>query len=178
MSAITEETNPYCGEIEVEEIKCSEIRWKPGKNVTVEIVTKKVKGGGAKKQKQKGKEKEEPRPSFFRHFFRNMKPDSELVEMLMQSDHEVGTVLRNCIIPWAVRWYTGEAAPDYEPMGDADADEESEEDDDDEESEEEAPPRRGKGGGPKAAAKKAGGKPKGSPQTKPGEPPKEECKQQ
>merc|ERR1719330_1679766 len=78
MSAITEETNPYCGEIEVEEIKCSEIRWKPGKNVTVEIVTKKVKGGGAKKQKQKGKEKEEPRPSFFRDFFRSMSPEMKL----------------------------------------------------------------------------------------------------
>merc|ERR1719330_1707677 len=123
MSAITEETNPYCGEIEVKEVKASEIKWKPGKNVTVEIVTKKVKGGGAKKQKQKGKEKEEPRPSFFREFFRNLHPemklpedakeqamsmaedaegdedDEELMGFLMASDHEVGTALQDNIIP-------------------------------------------------------------------------------
>merc|ERR1719330_1491238 len=132
MSAITEETNPYCGEIEVKEIKCSEIKWKPGKNVTVEIVTKKVKGGGAKKQKQKGKEKEEARPSFFREFFRDLHPemklpedareharslqdddedddaeDEELMQYLMDNDHEVGTALRDNVIPFAVRWYTG-----------------------------------------------------------------------
>merc|ERR1712137_422928 len=70
----TEETSPYTGEIDTKEIKCSEIDWKPGKNVTVETIKKKQKGGGAKK----AKEKEEPRDSFFRNFFRHLRPDMPL----------------------------------------------------------------------------------------------------
>jgi len=200
---ITEETNPYCGEIGVKEIKATTIEWKAGKNVTVEKVVKKVKGGGAKKQKQKGKEKEEPRPSFFREFFRNLKEDmelpedakeqarsmledeeqmddeeddDELLEYLMDGDHELGTAFRDNIVPFAIRWYTGEAAPEFEPGMD---DEESEEEDDEEESEEESddePPKARGRGGPKASAKKQG-KAKGG-DAAPGDAPKEECKQQ
>lgn len=194
---ITDESNPYCGEEEVKEIKCSTIDWKAGKNVTVERVAKKVKGGGAKKQKQKGKEKEEPRESFFRDFFRSMHAEMELpedarqediddeeledyVRYLMANDHEIGVALQHHIIPFAIRWYTGEAAPDYERMGD-DEDSEEEEDSDDESSEEPPPRKGGKAGGPKAAAKK--GKAKASPSASPGTKPAdgkqaEECKQQ
>merc|ERR1711865_604867 len=137
--------------------------------------------GGAKKAKQK-KEKEEPRDSIFRHFFRTLKPDMPvpddvnledvggmcdeddddegIMEMLMDNDHEVGMALRDQIIPFAVRWYTGEAAPD---------DDEDDEDEDDEESDDEPPARKGKAGAKKKAGKDA----------KPGDqPPKEECKQQ
>merc|ERR1712226_116718 len=45
----TQEASPYTGEIDTTEIKVSEIDWKPGKNVTVENVKQKAKGGGAKK---------------------------------------------------------------------------------------------------------------------------------
>merc|ERR1719232_300317 len=96
--------------------------------------------------------------------------EEELMTYLMDNDHEVGTALRDNIIPFAIRWYTGEAAPEYERMGpeDSDEDEESEEEDEDD-SDDEPPPRRGgKGGGPKASAKKAG-KAKASPDMKPGE---------
>jgi len=48
------------------------INWKPGKDVTVEVVQKKVKGGGKKKQKAKAKQETVPRPSWFR-IFRNLK---------------------------------------------------------------------------------------------------------
>jgi len=201
---ITLETNPYCGEMEVKEIKCSIIEWKAGKNVTVEKTVKKVKGGGAKKQKQKGKEKEEPRPSFFRDFFRNLKQgdelpedakmqaqmmmdeedeeeegDEELLAYLMDNDHEIGTALRDNIIPFAVRWYTGEAAPEMGEEGYDDEDSEEELDDEDseeEDSEDDEPPKaRGRG---KAAPKKQG-KAKGSPELKPaGDGKQEECKQQ
>merc|ERR1712125_217309 len=116
----------------------AEIDWKPGKNVTVEKVSKKVKGGGAKKNKQK-KEKEEPRPSIFRDFFRSMKPDMDIpddvnldegiMEMLMENDHEIGCALRDQIIPFGIRWYTGEAAP--EDDDDEDGEEEVGDDDDD-----------------------------------------------
>merc|ERR1719296_80609 len=158
------ECNPYCGEIDVKEIKATEIQWKAGKDVTVERVAKKVKGGGAKKQKQKGKEKEEPRPSFFREFFRSMHPqmqlpqealeeagavfgdddgdmeeqNAQLISYLMDNDREVGTAFRDSIIPFAVRWYTGEASPD-EDDDDEDSEEELDfdDDDDDDDSEEE-----------------------------------------
>merc|ERR1719468_1011764 len=169
----TEEANPYCGEISVKEIKSSTIDLKTGKNVTVEKIAKKVKGGGAKKQKQKGKEKEEPRPSFFREFFRNLHPgmklpedakeqarimadeddedgyddddDEDLIEYLLESDHETGTVLRAHIIPLAIRWYTGEAAPEYQrDMDDEESEEEDDDDEEDSESDDE-PPAKGRG---------------------------------
>merc|ERR1712232_904376 len=68
------EESPYTQEASVTEIKASPIDWKAGKDVTIEMVSKKVKGRGAKKAKQK-KEKEEPRDSIFRHFFRTLTPD-------------------------------------------------------------------------------------------------------
>merc|ERR1712070_184518 len=165
-----EESSPYTQEQEVTLIKASEIQWKDGKDVTVEKVAKKVKGGGAKKAKQK-KEKEEPRDSIFRHFFRTLKPDMPvpddvnlddvggmcdeddddegIMEMLMDNDHEVGMALRDQIIPFAVRWYTGEAAPDDD---DDDEDDESEDDDDEEEEDddsEDEPPARARKAAPK-----------------------------
>jgi len=201
----TKEGSPYTGDIEVTEIKSSTIEWKDGKNVTVESVKKKVKGGGAKKAKQAGKTKEEPRSSFFRSFFRNLKeggplPDDidpeemrgmcedsedegdeeQIISYMMENDHEGGCALRDNIIPFAVRWYTGEAAPEDDDDDDEDGEEEDdddddeEEDDDEDESEDEPPARGRKGGGKGAPKAKAGGKPKAGGE---GEK-KEECKQQ
>merc|ERR1712129_317645 len=118
------------------------------------------KGGGAKKAKQK-KEKEEARPSFFRDFFRalqvGMEPTEDMVEQaksmcefgdedddedeldmdmiietLMENDHEIGCALRDNIIPFAVRWYTGEASPEDDEEYDDDEDDEDDDDDEDE----------------------------------------------
>mmetsp|Transcript_14129 Transcript_14129/g.22475 ORF Transcript_14129/g.22475 Transcript_14129/m.22475 type:complete len:352 (+) Transcript_14129:98-1153(+) len=190
----TEEGSPYTGEIDTTEIKASEISWKDGKDVTVEVVKKKVKGGGAKKSKQKGKESEEPRDSLFRGFFRNMKPDMEvpedvnleqfeqyaddeddmegMVEMMMENDFEIGCSIRDNLIPFAVRWYTGEAAPDddfdEDEEEDEDDDDDEDEDDDDEDEEEDEAPKKGqkkKGGGGGGKAPADGEK-------------QEECKQQ
>merc|ERR1711865_351482 len=157
--------------------------------VTVEVVTKKVKGGGAKKAKAKAKE--EPRASFFRNLFRSLKvgdeapadflamlegmeeePDADdmegIVKFALANMHEIGHSIAEEIIPYAVRFYTGEA-------GDADSDDddedsESEDDDDeDEDDDSEDEPQ------PKASAKKKGGK-----AAAPGDGGKkeEECKQQ
>lgn len=172
------------------EVKSSEIEWKAGKNVTVEVVAKKVKGGGAKKAKAKAKSKEEPRASFFRNLFRSLKvgdeapadflamlegmeeePDEDdmdgIVKFALANMHEVGHSIAEEIIPYAVRFYTGEA-------GDADSDDddedsESEDDDDEDEDDSEDEPQ------PKASAKKKGGK-----AAAPGDGGKkeEECKQQ
>jgi len=197
----TEESNPYSGDLDTKKIVASEIDWKAGKNVTVEKVAKKVKGGGAKKSKQK-KEKEQARPSFFRDFLRSLHPGmkltedmldqarqicddeeedeeeedgEEIVEMLMENDYEVGCALRDNIVPFAVRWYTGEAAPDDDDSEDEEEEDEEEEEEDD--SEDEPVPRKGKGKGRGAAAKKKTS-PKTSPEAKPAGDPKEECKQQ
>lgn len=192
------ETSPYTGEQEPTEIKASEIIWKPGKDVTVEITKKKVKGGGAKKKKQ-GKEKEEPRSSFFRCFFKSLKhgmdvpddilnleemldrddqdeDDDEIVSMIMENDYEMAMAIRDQLIPFAVRWYTGEARPDDDGSESDDDDEddaeddEDDEDDDDSESEDEPAPVKKK----KGADKKKGG---AAPNAESGKK-QEECKQQ
>jgi len=185
-----EEKSPYAKTLEYKETKVSEIDWNAGKNVTVEIVKNKKKGGGAKKKAQK-KEKEEPRDSFFRSFFRNLKCDGEIPDdintaeardlcededsneqmmaLLMENDYEIGSAIADQIIPFGVRWYTGEASPDDmddddDSDDDDDDDDDDEDDDDDDDDEDEAP---------KASAKKRpgrGGKPEGGKQ--------EECKQQ
>jgi len=192
---VTEIENPYYSEIDVKEIKCTEIVWKEGKDVTIAKVAKKVKGGGAKKAKQK-KEKEEPRASIFRDFFRSLSQESKLteemrtrcramgmmedddsdedeeddeqiLEYLMDADHQIGQAVRDNIIPFAVRWYTGEAAPDDDDdewFGDEDEEEEEETDEEDEEDESASPKAKVKGKG------KGKGKKKEAAQ--------EECKQQ
>merc|ERR1712227_1066146 len=83
--------------------------------------------------------------------------DDEILEMFMDRDHEIGGAVKEQLIPFAVRWYTGEAAPDDDDDEDSeeedDEDDDSEEDDDDDD--DEPPPKRG--GKSKAKAKgKAG----------------------
>jgi len=191
----TEEPDPYNGEQKVNSVKCEpeSIEWKAGKDITVEKIVKKVKGGGAKKAKQKGKEKEEPRESFFRLFFRSLKADDEVpddirqlydsgeddeededmdmeMEDILDQTFEMGCGIRDQIIPFAVRWYTGEASPDDDDDDD-DEDEEEEDDDDDDEESDDEPPAKGKKGKakPKKEAKGGGGEAGAK---------KEECKQQ
>jgi len=204
----TEETSPYTGEVTVKLIKTDPVMWKTGKDVTVEKVAKKVKGGGAKKAKQK-KEKEEPRDSFFRLFFRTLKEgddmppdimqmmlgereddededDDELLEEFMDNDHEIGMAVKDQIIPFAVRWFTGEAAPEGDDDDDDEDSEEEDDDDDDDDDEDESddePPakgKKGKKGAPPPKDKKKGGSNKSTPNASPGGGPKEkeECKQQ
>jgi len=197
----TEEMNPYNGELVVKEIKASTIEWKAGKDVTVEKVAKKVKGGGAKKAKQK-KEKEEPRPSFFREFFRSLAPgqplsedlkeelrgqldsdeeddgedDDQMLEYIMDGDHDIGLAVRDQIIPFAVRFYTGEAVPDRDDDEDDEDDEDFDNDDDDDDSDDEPPVKgKGKGKGKKAPKKKESGD---SADGKESKEKAEECKQQ
>mmetsp|Transcript_94605 Transcript_94605/g.306008 ORF Transcript_94605/g.306008 Transcript_94605/m.306008 type:complete len:351 (+) Transcript_94605:105-1157(+) len=173
----TERSSIYNGDIDAKEIKADVLKWNTGKDVTVDKVSKKAKGGGAKKAKQK-KEKEEARPSFFRDFFRNLKPgeplpddakdqarmmadeedeeddgddDEDMIAYLMENDLEIGQCVRDNIIPWAVRWYTGEASPE-EDDDDEDEEEEDYDDEDEDEDESDEPPKgkagRGRSGAP------------------------------
>lgn len=183
---------PYREE-ECTELKGSTIDWKAGKNVTVEMVAKKTKGGGAKKAKQKAKgAKEEPRESFFRFLFRNLKvgdaapedlkammggggeddddedADEAMVKMFLGHVHEIGHEIANQIIPYAVRFYTGEAGD--QDSDDDEGSESEDDDDDDSESDSEDEPAPKKKGGKKPAA--------GKPAAGGGGEKQEECKQQ
>jgi len=178
----------------IEQRSCT-IDWKAGKNVTVE---KKVKEAPGKRKGKKsgGKAKEEPCRSFFR-FFQNVKkgenlPDGlevmyeeELEEMDTEElveEHLNETIapmtdfIASQFIPYAIRWYTGEAAEDDDDM-DFDEDSEEEDDDDDDEDseddEESDEPQPKKGGKKKPAGKKGGEGAGGDGGKK-----TEECKQQ
>jgi len=194
----TKEGNPWAQETSCQAMKSTEIDWKAGKNITVEKVAKKVKGGGAKKKK--AKESEEPRDSFFRSIFRNLKlgddipedinaeemmdeieDEDEFVKEYLDNQMEIVKMIKDFLIPHAVRVFTGEAFPEDDDDDDEDGEEEDDEDDSDEESSE-APKKKG-GGKKKAddsedesseapkkkgASKKKGDKPEA----------KEECRQQ
>jgi len=174
------------------ELKGTTIYWNEGKNVTVRTVEKKTKGGGAKKAKQKAKgAKEEPRESLFRLLFRNLKvgdpmpadlkaimggggddddeddeSSEEEVKMMLDQMHMIGDCIAEQIVPYAVRFYTGEAG---DKESDYDEDSEEEEDDEDDDDSEDEPPAAKK----KSQKKPAAGKPAAGGGEK-----QEECKQQ
>ncbi|CAJ1443473.1 unnamed protein product [Effrenium voratum] len=154
-----EEPNRYNGEVNVKELTGCKIQWKDGQDVTVGKAQK----GGKKKKSHKEKNLE-PRKSFFRDFFRSLKEgdelpedvdtqqlsmqmgdedmdEEEMVDALMENAYECGMALRTQIIPFAVRWYTGEAAPEDD---DDEEEEEEEEDADDDEVDEEEKGKSGK----------------------------------
>ncbi|XP_030967748.1 nucleosome assembly protein 1;4-like [Quercus lobata] len=174
----------------------TEIEWYPGKSLTHKILKKKPKKGS---KNAKPITKTENCPSFFSFFSPPQVPeddddiDEDIAEELqsqMEQDYDIGSTIRDKIIPHAVSWFTGEAVQEdeFDDVGDDEDDEdgdnededdededddEDEEDDDDEEEEEE---EKGKG------RKKSSAGPKKSGRAKTGEgqlgerPP--ECKQQ
>jgi|Transcript_33515 hypothetical protein len=186
-------------ECEIVDWKGSTVDWKPGKDVTVELIAKKTKGGGAKKAKQKAKSKEEPRNSFFRLLFRTLKKgdaapedlagifgfgddegeDDSAVDMVLEQLGGFAQETKEIVIKYGIRLYTGEIAPDDDDSDDEDEEEESEDGDeeisDDDDDDEEDPPKgkgkeKAKKKPAKAGANPAGGKGDGKGQ--------EECKQQ
>lgn len=204
------EANAYLDSLTVEKVVSSKIDWLPGKDVTVEKVTKKGKKAAKKDQTR-------VRPSFFREFICNLHKGMTLPEIkeyfagqiadaeelrgakpamiaiqTMEGHFECGCALRDNIVPFAVRWYTGEACVEESDYSDEEEEEEEEDDDEeddssneDEESPDEPPPKAeakdaGKGdedaaSGPGRGKKNEGA---GSPEVKPEQPSKEDCKQQ
>lgn len=116
----------------------TEIEWFPGKILTQKIVRKKPKKGS---KNLKPITKTEDCESFFNFFDPPQVPedediDEETVEILqnqMQQDYEIGSTIRDKIIPHAVSWFTGEAVQDEEfedTEDDEDGDEANDEDED------------------------------------------------
>lgn len=118
----------------VTKITCDNIIWKKGKNITVAKNEKKLKGSKARQARQAKLEKDKdgtaPRDSFFRRFLCSYEtgkklpqavkdlpqytPDGDeedVVEQMLAEVAEAAQEIRTCVVPFAWRWYTGEAAP-------------------------------------------------------------------
>ncbi|KQK19855.1 nucleosome assembly protein 1;1 isoform X2 [Brachypodium distachyon] len=124
----------------------TEIEWYPGKNLTQKILKKKPKKGS---KNAKPITKTEECESFFNFFNPPQLPEDEVdidedtadeLQGQMEHDYDIGTTIKEKIIPHAVSWFTGEAvqAEDFGDMedGDDDGEEEEEDDDDDEDGDE------------------------------------------
>jgi len=126
----------------------TEIEWVAGKNLTQKVLKKKPKKGA---KNTKPVTKTEQCESFFNFFNPPQVPDdddidqdtAEQLQDLMEQDYDIGSTIRDKIIPHAVSWFTGEALQgedfedDDEEGDDDEDDDEDDEDDDDEEDEDE-----------------------------------------
>jgi len=123
----------------------TEIEWYPGKNVTQKILKKKPKKGS---KNTKPITKTEECESFFNFFSPPQVPDddedideeaADELQGQMEHDYDIGSTIRDKIIPHAVSWFTGEAvqAEDFDDMEDGDEDDDDEDDDDEEDDEDE-----------------------------------------
>ncbi|XBI75891.1 hypothetical protein VPH35_069196 [Triticum aestivum] len=121
----------------------TEIEWYPGKNVTQKILKKKPKKGS---KNTKPITKTEECESFFNFFSPPQVPDddedideeaADELQGQMEHDYDIGSTIRDKIIPHAVSWFTGEAvqAEDFDDMEDGDEDDDDDDDDDEEDDE-------------------------------------------
>ncbi|OAY75389.1 nucleosome assembly protein 1;2-like [Ananas comosus] len=123
----------------------TEIEWFPGKCLTQKILKKKPKKGS---KNTKPITKTENCESFFNFFSPPQVPDdeeeidedtAEQLQNQMEQDYDIGSTIRDKIIPHAVSWFTGEAAQgeEFEAIEEDDEDDEDDEDEEDEEEEDE-----------------------------------------
>ncbi|XP_009785383.1 nucleosome assembly protein 1-2 isoform X1 [Nicotiana tabacum] len=128
----------------LEKAIATEIEWYPGKCLTQKILKKKPKKGS---KNAKPITKTEQCESFFNFFSPPQVPEdeedidedaAEELQNLMEQDYDIGSTIRDKIIPHAVSWFTGEAAEDdYAELEDDEDEDDDEEDDEDEDEEEE-----------------------------------------
>ncbi|XAR49930.1 hypothetical protein NMG60_11004115 [Bertholletia excelsa] len=147
----------------------TEIEWYPGKCLTQKILKKKPKKGS---KNAKPIMKTENCESFFNFFNPPQVPEddddidedtAEELQNQMEQDYDIGSTIRDKIIPHAVSWFTGEAVQgdefddleDDDEDGDEDEDEEDddEDDEDDEDEDEEEIKGRKKSSGPKKSGR-------------------------
>ncbi|XP_060205905.1 nucleosome assembly protein 1;4 [Lycium barbarum] len=114
------------------------IEWCPGKCLTQKILKRKPKKGS---KNAKPIIKTQSCESFFNFFNPPQVPEdddddidedaAEDLQNLMEQDYDIGSTIRDKIIPHAVSWFTGEAAEgdEFEDIEDDDDDEDEDEDD-------------------------------------------------
>ncbi|URE47651.1 NAP domain containing protein [Musa troglodytarum] len=123
----------------------TEIEWFPGKCLTQKILKKKPKKGS---KNAKPITKTEDCESFFNFFNPPQVPDddadideetAEELQGQMEVDYDIGSTIKDKIIPHAVSWFTGEAVEgdELEEIEDEEDEEDDEEEDDDEDDEDE-----------------------------------------
>ncbi|XP_021847063.1 nucleosome assembly protein 1;4 [Spinacia oleracea] len=119
----------------------TDIEWLSGKCLTQKILKKKPKKGS---KNAKPITKTESCESFFNFFNPPQVPEddadldedaAEELQNLMEQDYEIGSTIRDKIIPHAVSWFTGEAVQgdEFDIDDDEGDDDEDDDDDDDEE---------------------------------------------
>lgn len=136
----------------LERVTGTVIDWFPGKKLTEKVMRKKLKKGA---KSGKTVTRVEQCASFFNFFKPPQIPDDDEdldddladdLQDLLEQDYDIGSTIRDKIIPRAVSWYTGEAVEtddededeeDDEEDEDGDDDEDEDEDDEDEEDDEE-----------------------------------------
>ncbi|KAA3457273.1 nucleosome assembly protein 1-4-like isoform X2 [Gossypium australe] len=130
----------------------TKIEWYPGKCLTQKVLKKKPKKGS---KNAKPIIKTENCESFFNFFNPPQIPeddyiDDELAEELqdrMEHDYNIGSAIRDKLIPHAVSWFTGEAVQGNEYDGlesDYDSDDQDGDEDEDRDEEDEREERKGK----------------------------------
>ncbi|TKY54472.1 Nucleosome assembly protein [Spatholobus suberectus] len=118
----------------------TEIQWHPGKCLTQKLLKKKPKKGS---KNAKPITKTENCESFFNFFNPPQVPEddedidedaAEELQNQMEQDYDIGSTIRDKVIPHAVSWFTGEAiqADEFGELEEDDDDEDIEEDDDEE----------------------------------------------
>ncbi|CAL0306976.1 unnamed protein product [Lupinus luteus] len=122
----------------------TEIKWLPGKCLTQKVLKKKPKKGS---KNAKPITKTENCESFFNFFNPPHVPDeddddideetAEELQNQMEQDYDIGSTIRDKIIPHAVSWFTGDAIQGEEFDLDDDEDDDVEEDEDEEDDDEE-----------------------------------------
>ncbi|KAJ7951613.1 Nucleosome assembly protein [Quillaja saponaria] len=122
----------------------TEIEWYPGKSLTQKVLKKKPRKGS---KNAKPITKTEDCQSFFNFFNPPHVPEdeddidedaAEELQNLMEQDYDIGSTIRDKIIPHAVSWFTGEAVEgdEFEDIEDDDDDQDGDEDEDEDEDEE------------------------------------------
>ncbi|KAL9157034.1 hypothetical protein ABFS82_09G118800 [Erythranthe guttata] len=122
----------------------TQIEWYPGKCLTQKVLKKKPKKGA---KNAKPIIKTEKCESFFNFFSPPEVPDDEAdidedeaeeLQNLMEQDYDIGSTIRDKLIPHAVSWFTGEAAEgnELDMVDDEDDDEDDDEEDEDEDEDE------------------------------------------
>ncbi|XP_038699768.1 nucleosome assembly protein 1;3-like isoform X2 [Tripterygium wilfordii] len=162
----------------------TEIEWYPGKCLTQKVLKKKPKKGT---KNAKPITKTEECESFFNFFNPPQVPEddedidedaAEDLQNQMEQDYDVGSTIRDKVIPHAVSWYTGEAIQGEDlGLDDEDDDDDEDIDDDEEEEDEDDEDDDDEGEDGSKTRKKKGGRAIGGAGEQQGERPPE-CKQQ
>jgi len=144
------EENGYGGDFIYDHAEGETIDWKPNKDLTVRVESKKQRNKNTKQTRIV--KKMVPTESFFNFFSPPKVPEDDEddgvsdIEERLELDYQLGEDIKEKLIPRAIDWFTGEALayeeleeddePEFEDEDDED-DEDEEEHDDDEESDEE-----------------------------------------